>query len=182
MSVEKLTLDELYDIEAECPLSIGSKTGVFLEGKKVSKNSGIIPRQISRNLKGREIIADNYTIRNIRSYHQFIRDRQSKIRGRRVPWFSGVSSLKRGVCFQVIRRQTAALGARVLRLAKVRLANGDEVIAYVPHDVQDLKEHSIVLLRAGRVMGAPDVRYQIVRKSVNDAAGPKKIARHLILA
>jgi small subunit ribosomal protein S12 len=59
------------------------------------------------------------------------------------------------------------------KVAKVRLTNGFEVIAYIPDEGHNLQEHSIVLVRGGRVKDLPGVRYHIVR-GVLDAAGVEK--------
>jgi len=67
---------------------------------------------------------------------------------------------RRGVCVQVMTR----------KVAKVRLTNGQEVIAYIPGEGHNLQEHSIVLVRGGRVKDLPGVRYHIVRGTL-DALG-----------
>jgi small subunit ribosomal protein S12 len=59
------------------------------------------------------------------------------------------------------------------KVAKVRLTNGHEVIAYIPDEGHNLQEHSIVLVRGGRVKDLPGVRYHIVRGTL-DAAGVEK--------
>lgn len=77
---------------------------------------------------------------------------------------------KRGVCLQVMTRTPKKPNSALRKVAKVRLTNGREVIAYIPGEGHNLQEHSIVLVRGGRVKDLPGVRYHIVR-GVYDAAG-----------
>ena len=77
---------------------------------------------------------------------------------------------KRGVCVQVMTRTPKKPNSAIRKVAKVRLTNGVEVIAYIPDEGHNLQEHSVVLLRGGRVKDLPGVRYHIVR-GVLDAVG-----------
>jgi small subunit ribosomal protein S12 len=80
---------------------------------------------------------------------------------------------KRGVCL-VVRTQTPKKPNSALRkVAKVRLSNGKEVTAYIGGEGHNLQEHSIVLVRGGRVRDLPGVRYHIVRGSL-DCLGVEK--------
>lgn len=80
------------------------------------------------------------------------------------------NSFKRGVC-TVVRTTTPKKPNSALRkIARVRLSNGQEVTAYIPGIGHNLQEHSIVMVRGGRVKDLPGVRYHIVR-GVYDAAG-----------
>jgi len=77
---------------------------------------------------------------------------------------------KRGVC-TIVRTMTPKKPNSALRkIAKVRLTNGHEVSAYIPGEGHNLQEHSVVLVRGGRVKDLPGVRYHIIR-GVLDAAG-----------
>lgn len=77
---------------------------------------------------------------------------------------------KRGVC-TVVRTMTPKKPNSALRkIAKVRLTNGYEIVAYIPGIGHNLQEHSVVLVRGGRVKDLPGVRYHIVR-GILDAAG-----------
>ena len=84
---------------------------------------------------------------------------------------TGVSSpQKRGVC-TVVKTDTPKKPNSALRkIARVRLSNGVEVTAYIPGEGHNLQEHSVVLIRGGRVKDMPGVRYHIVR-GVLDTAG-----------
>ena len=77
---------------------------------------------------------------------------------------------RRGVCLQVMTRTPKKPNSALRKLAKVRLSNGKEVIAYIPGEGHNLQEHSIVLVRGGRVRDLPGVRYHIVR-GVLDSTG-----------
>ncbi len=77
---------------------------------------------------------------------------------------------KRGVCTRVYTTTPKKPNSALRKVAKVRLTNGFEVIAYIPGEGHNLQEHSIVLIRGGRVKDLPGVRYHIVRGTL-DAAG-----------
>jgi small subunit ribosomal protein S12 len=80
---------------------------------------------------------------------------------------------RRGVCLQVMTRTPKKPNSAMRKVAKVRLTNGFEVIAYIPDEGHNLQEHSIVLVRGGRVKDLPGVRYHIVRGTL-DATGVEK--------
>lgn len=80
---------------------------------------------------------------------------------------------RRGVCVQVMTRTPKKPNSAMRKVAKVRLTNGIEVIAYIPDEGHNLQEHSIVLVRGGRVKDLPGVRYHIVRGAL-DANGVEK--------
>jgi small subunit ribosomal protein S12 len=80
---------------------------------------------------------------------------------------------RRGVCIQVMTRTPKKPNSAMRKVAKVRLTNGHEIIAYIPDEGHNLQEHSIVLVRGGRVKDLPGVRYHIVRGTL-DAAGVEK--------
>ena len=70
---------------------------------------------------------------------------------------------KRGVCLQVHTQTPKKPNSALRKVARVRLSNGKEVTAYIPGVDHNLQEHSIVLVRGGRVRDLPGVRYHIVR-------------------
>jgi small subunit ribosomal protein S12 len=80
------------------------------------------------------------------------------------------SPQKRGVCIQVKTMTPKKPNSALRKIARVRLSNGKEVTAYIPGEGHNLQEHSIVLIRGGRVKDLPGVRYHIVRGSL-DASG-----------
>ena len=77
---------------------------------------------------------------------------------------------KRGVCTKVYTATPKKPNSALRKVAKVRLSNGVEVIAYIPGEGHNLQEHSIVMIRGGRVKDLPGVRYHIVR-GVYDTQG-----------
>jgi small subunit ribosomal protein S12 len=83
---------------------------------------------------------------------------------------------RRGVCLQVMTRTPKKPNSALRKVAKIRLTNGVEIIAYIPDEGHNLQEHSIVLVRGGRVKDLPGVRYHIVRGTL-DALGVDKRRR-----
>ena len=77
---------------------------------------------------------------------------------------------KRGVCTRVYTTTPKKPNSALRKVAKVRLTNGFEVIAYIPGEGHNLQEHSIVLIRGGRVKDLPGVRYHVIRGTL-DASG-----------
>ncbi|MBE9513002.1 MAG: 30S ribosomal protein S12 [Chloroflexi bacterium] len=77
---------------------------------------------------------------------------------------------KRGVCLQVKTTTPKKPNSALRKIARVRLTNGIEVTAYIPGEGHELQEHSVVLIRGGRVKDLPGVRYHIVRGAL-DASG-----------
>ena len=73
------------------------------------------------------------------------------------------SPIKRGVCIKVTTMTPKKPNSALRKIAKVRLTNGLEVIAYIPGEGHNLQEHSVVMIRGGRVKDLPGVRYHIVR-------------------
>ena len=82
---------------------------------------------------------------------------------------------KRGVCLQVKTQTPKKPNSALRKVARVRLSTGKEITAYIPGEGHNLQEHSIVLIRGGRVRDLPGVRYHILRGTL-DASGVD--ARH----
>ncbi|MEK7867955.1 MAG: 30S ribosomal protein S12 [Candidatus Omnitrophota bacterium] len=76
---------------------------------------------------------------------------------------------KRGVCLQVKTQTPKKPNSALRKVARVRLTNGIEVTSYIPGEGHNLQEHSIVLVRGGRVKDLPGVRYHIVRGTLDTA-------------
>ena len=89
----------------------------------------------------------------------------------KVPALEG-SPAKRGVCTRVYTTTPKKPNSALRKVAKVRLVNGYEVISYIGGEGHNLQEHSVVLIRGGRVKDLPGVRYHIVRGSL-DTQGVK---------
>ena len=77
---------------------------------------------------------------------------------------------KRGVCLQVKTQTPKKPNSALRKIARVRLSNGKEITCYIPGEGHNLQEHSIVLVRGGRVRDLPGVRYHILRGTL-DASG-----------
>ncbi|KUK03222.1 MAG: 30S ribosomal protein S12 [Thermotoga sp. 50_1627] len=77
---------------------------------------------------------------------------------------------KRGVCVRVTTMTPKKPNSALRKIARVRLSNGIEVTAYIPGIGHNLQEHSVVLVRGGRVKDLPGIRYKIIRGAL-DAAG-----------
>lgn len=79
------------------------------------------------------------------------------------------SPFKRGVCLKVYTVTPRKPNSAIRKVAKVRLTNGQEVIAYIPGIGHNLQEHAVVLIRGGRVKDLPGVRYHIIRGKLDTA-------------
>ncbi len=81
----------------------------------------------------------------------------------------GSSPQKKGVCTRVYTTTPKKPNSALRKIARVRLTNGIEVTAYIPGEGHNLQEHSIVLIRGGRVKDLPGVRYHIIRGALDTA-------------
>ena len=81
---------------------------------------------------------------------------------------------RRGVCLQVKTMTPKKPNSALRKIARVRLSNGIEVTSYIPGEGHNLQEHSIVLVRGGRVKDLPGVRYHIVRGTLDTAGVAKR--------
>ena len=95
--------------------------------------------------------------------------RTAEVTKSKVPALAG-SPQKRGVCTRVYTTTPKKPNSALRKVAKVRLTNGFEVIGYIGGEGHNLQEHSIVLIRGGRVKDLPGVRYHIIRGTL-DASG-----------
>ncbi|MGY9075350.1 MAG: 30S ribosomal protein S12 [Acidimicrobiales bacterium] len=95
--------------------------------------------------------------------------RQSKPAKGKTPALKG-SPQRRGVCTRVYTHTPKKPNSALRKVARVRLTTGIEITAYIPGEGHNLQEHSIVLVRGGRVKDLPGVRYKIIRGSL-DASG-----------
>ena len=101
--------------------------------------------------------------------------RRKKLWKSKAPALTG-SPLKRGVCLRVYTTTPKKPNSALRKVARVRLTNKQEITAYIPGIGHNLQEHSVVLVRGGRVKDLPGVRYHIVRGSFDTAGveGRKK--------
>ena len=97
------------------------------------------------------------------TFNQLVRDGRKRPRYKTAsPALQGCPQ-KRGVCTRVYTQTPKKPNSALRKVARVRLTNGFEVTAYIPGEGHNLQEHSIVLVRGGRVRDLPGVRYHIVR-------------------
>ena len=102
--------------------------------------------------------------------NQLIRNGRKKIRKKSKSPVLDSCPHKRGVCLQVKTMTPKKPNSALRKIARVRLSNSKEVTVYIPGEGHNLQEHSIVLIRGGRVRDLPGVRYHVLR-GVLDASG-----------
>jgi small subunit ribosomal protein S12 len=106
------------------------------------------------------------------TFNQLIRKERKKVKVKtKAPALQGCPQ-KRGVCTQVKTTTPKKPNSALRKIARVKLTNGIEVTAYIPGVGHNLQEHSVVLIRGGRVKDLPGVRYHIVRGTL-DTQGVK---------
>lgn len=108
--------------------------------------------------------------------NQLVRLGREAVRYRSASPALGKCPQKRGVCVRVYTTTPKKPNSALRKVARVRLTNGSEVTSYIPGEGHNLQEHSVVLIRGGRVKDLPGVRYHIVRGSL-DTSGVEKRRR-----
>ena len=109
--------------------------------------------------------------------NQLIRKPRAKVLKRnKVPALKACPQ-KRGVCTRVYTTTPKKPNSAMRKVARVRLTNGTEINAYIPGEGHNLQEHSIVLVRGGRVKDLPGVRYHIVRGALDTAGVEGRLQR-----
>ena len=105
--------------------------------------------------------------------NQLVRKSREKVSKRnKVPALKACPQ-KRGVCLRVYTTTRKKPNSALRKVARVKLTNGQEVTAYIPGEGHNLQEHSVVLIRGGRVKDLPGVRYHIIRGTL-DTQGLEK--------
>jgi small subunit ribosomal protein S12 len=99
--------------------------------------------------------------------NQLVRYGRSKVRRKSKAPVLESCPQKRGVCLQVKTLTPKKPNSALRKIARVRLSNGKEITAYIPGEGHNLQEHSIVLVRGGRVRDLPGVRYHIIRGTLD---------------
>ena len=92
--------------------------------------------------------------------------RISKRRGEKTPALTG-SPQRKGVCLRVFTKTPRKPNSALRKVARVRLTNNKRITAYIPGEGHNLQEHSVVLIRGGRVKDLPGVRYHILRGTLD---------------
>lgn len=105
--------------------------------------------------------------------NQLIRDGRARVRSKNKAPALAACPQKRGVCVRVYTTTPKKPNSALRKVARVRLTNGYEVTSYIPGEGHNLQEHSVVLIRGGRVKDLPGVRYHIVRGTL-DTTGVEK--------
>ena len=101
--------------------------------------------------------------------NQLVRNSRDKVSKRnKVPALKACPQ-KRGVCLRVYTTTPKKPNSALRKVARVKLTNGQEVTAYIPGEGHNLQEHSVVLIRGGRVKDLPGVRYHTVRGTLDTA-------------
>jgi small subunit ribosomal protein S12 len=110
--------------------------------------------------------------------NQLIRIGRKEVKGKeKAPALLG-SPQRRGVCTRVYTSTPKKPNSALRKVARVRLTNGIEVTSYIPGEGHNLQEHSIVLIRGGRVKDLPGVRYHIIRGTLDTSGvGERKQSR-----
>ena len=109
--------------------------------------------------------------------NQLIRKpRQPPVERNKVPAMQGCPQ-KRGVCTRVYTTTPKKPNSALRKVARVRLTNGFEVTSYIPGEGHNLQEHSVVMIRGGRVKDLPGVRYHIIRGTLDTQGVPDRRQR-----
>ncbi len=127
----------------------------------VGKRGDKLPTVNQLIRKGRKKVGKKATAPALRFIYNALKNKMVEGKG---------SPQKRGVCIQVKTTTPKKPNSALRKIARVRLTNGMEVTAYIPGEGHELQEHSVVLLRGGRVKDLPGVRYHIIRGAL-DASG-----------
>jgi len=102
--------------------------------------------------------------------NQLVRKGRRKVKKKSKAPVLGACPQLSGVCLQVKTQTPKKPNSALRKIARVRLSNGKEITAYIPGEGHNLQEHSIVLVRGGRVRDLPGVRYHVIRGAL-DASG-----------
>jgi len=106
--------------------------------------------------------------------NQLVRKGRKRIKKKnKVPALMGCPQ-KRGVCMRVYTATPKKPNSALRKVARIRLSNGHEVTAYIPGEGHNLQEHSIVLIRGGRVKDLPGIRYHILRGVLDTSGVPNR--------
>jgi len=108
--------------------------------------------------KGRKKVIKKTKTPALRFIYNALKNKTTQVKG---------SPQKRGVCIQVKTTTPKKPNSALRKVARVRLTNGIEVTAYIPGEGHELQEHSVVLIRGGRVKDLPGVRYHIIRGTLD---------------
>ena len=155
-----------FDPVTESSIAVVENSLWNKKSKILNQKSKIFPLPLPPEISGLKIRFGMPTIQ------QLVRKGRAIIRAKSKSRALDSCPQRRGVCTRVYTTTPKKPNSALRKVAKVRLTNKVEVIAYIPGEGHNLQEHSIVLIRGGRVKDLPGVRYHIVRGSL-DTAGVK---------
>lgn len=101
--------------------------------------------------------------------NQLVREKRKKVENRTKAPALAACPQKRGVCVRVYTQTPKKPNSALRKVARVKLTTGKEITAYIPGEGHNLQEHSVVLVRGGRVKDLPGVRYHIIRGALDTA-------------
>src|SRR5579872_5662196 len=139
---------------------VGSDAGQPLPGVKAGARWICAGRTMQRRQKALRSAS-------VPTFHQLVRRGRSKPRYKTASPALQSCPQKRGVCTRVYTQTPKKPNSALRKVARVRLTNGIEVTTYIPGVGHNLQEHSIVLIRGGRVKDLPGVRYHVVRGTLD---------------
>jgi small subunit ribosomal protein S12 len=120
---------------------------------------------------GRPLLCEQITVsrRHVPTTNQLVRKGRKTPTGKtKTPALRGAPQ-KRGVCTRVYTTTPKKPNSALRKVARVRLTNGMEVTTYIPGEGHNLQEHSVVLIRGGRVKDLPGIRYKVIRAALDTA-------------
>jgi len=127
-----------------------------------------MPRR--REIPKREILPDPKHLNvDVAKFINVLMESGKKSVAERIVYGAFEQITKRGVCTRVYTTTPKKPNSALRKVAKIRLTNGFEVIGYIPGEGHNLQEHSVVLIRGGRVKDMPGVRYKIIRAALDTA-------------
>jgi len=130
----------------------------------------VLPFRVGRTAAEPVLLRPNEGLESLPTINQMVRKgRKPKSKKTSTPALRGAPQ-KRGVCTRVYTTTPKKPNSALRKVARVRLTNGMEVTSYIPGEGHNLQEHSVVLVRGGRVKDLPGVRYKVIRAAL-DAAG-----------
>ena len=150
-----------------CPCGWGLQCEIAAEIVRAEARMGKEIRRLTVRLKPCPFKARCKELQRVPTFNQLVR------KGRTAPKYKTASPAlqscpqKRGVCTRVYTQTPKKPNSALRKVARVRLTNGIEVTTYIPGVGHNLQEHSIVLIRGGRVKDLPGVRYHVVRGTLD---------------
>jgi small subunit ribosomal protein S12 len=141
-------------------------------GGRCCRKARDTPDRVGRRLRDKKQQGQQRERQHVPTIQQLVRKgRQDKVTKTKAPALKG-SPQRRGVCTRVYTTTPKKPNSALRKVARVRLTSGIEITAYIPGVGHNLQEHSIVLVRGGRVRDLPGVRYKVIRGAL-DTQGVK---------